>query len=353
MKIWYLCAFILFVSVFEARSQWLLPGRQARVATNEWTYLRPDVATVQSTFDFLDARGEADKNNLAAFSNSVFSVLNGRLSWTTWNWINLPHNGTNLSTVFNWIDQNWNANRFPGTNLVVVSGSASLVGNQWFIGPFLSGTNIAGATFTNNQWSLPDLLPGTNIQNTAYNPTSLTWEARSYGMVPMFDAYTRVSQVVTARTAGIVYVTRTNYTTLVPHKWNSGFNQTSGVFTAPSRGYYSFSGSTAFGRLASTARTAFMIIGPVSGGHSWAGYPLTNALPEEASGAFPTAFSITPPRTTGDYAVAGNAAMWRYMNQGDQVAVLLGALGGTGNVGEVVTNTYAHFQGFYLYGSGD
>jgi hypothetical protein len=249
------------------------------IDTNEWSYLAPTASTVQATFTWLDKQ---------------FS-------------------GFDPDAVI-----------LPGSNIV----GGTLVSNQWT--GLMPGTNIVGGTLVNNQWT--GLMPGTNITGFALNEETLSWdpietELAGYSMVPLFDVWSTNHQAA----AGYVRILASAYEVVVTNAPDSGFNPSTGVFTAPRTGYYYFVAVGGFW---------------VAPGN-FAGLALTAASWDTAEPLVP----ITPstcPHTVSSGAAAGSSgstgqadSLFKYMEANDTMCIWF--RGSTG-----FTNHFKAFQGFAL-----
>ena len=158
----FIAALLLALPAF---AQTRMPAHQVEADTNMVNIAVSLPFTAQVALDWIDA-------NWPAFSSE--------------SWSNLDPAEDTVQSVFDWVDDNWQAvddsgwlfldPESPTTQATFdwLDGWASGVGT----GPFISGTNIAGATYneTNLTWEGLGNMPGTNIENAVYNETNLTWE---------------------------------------------------------------------------------------------------------------------------------------------------------------------------------
>jgi len=201
----------------------------------------------------------------------------------------------------------------PGSNIV----GGTLVNNQWT--GLMPGTNIVGGVLVSNQWT--GLMPGTNITGFALNEETLSWdpietELAGYSMVPLFDVWSTNQQVG----ASYVRILALDYEVVVTNAPDSGFNPSTGVFTAPQAGYYYF---VALGRFLAPADSS---VGLMLGDISWT----TDSTSPYTSSRYPS---------TGGSEQSGS--LFKYMEANDTMCVWFRG-------SSAFTNWHKAFQGFAL-----
>lgn len=281
-------------SVFD----WVDDNWQA-ISSESWGYLSPESpVTVQSTFDWIDAYMGIDTNG----------------------WGYLAPTASTAQATFTWLDERFSgfdpdAVVMPGSNIV----GGTLVNNQWT--GLMPGTNIVGGVLVSNQWT--GLMPGTNITGFALNEETLSWdpietELAGYSMVPLFDVWSTNHQAG----AGYVKILASAYEVVVTNAPDSGFNPSTGVFTAPQTGYYYF-----------VAVGGFWV---ATG--NFAGLALTDSSTPEPS--YPC--TISSGATSGSSGSTSQAdSLFKYMESNDTMCIWFRASTG-------FTNYFKAFQGFAL-----
>ena len=286
------------------------------IDTNDWGYLAPTASTAQATFDWLDERFAGFDPDATVMPGS--NIVGATLVSNQWTGL-MP--GTNIvgATL---VSNQWTG-LMPGTNIV----GGALINDQWT--GLMPGTNITGGALISNQWT--GLMPGTNITGFALNDETSSWDPikatpAGYSLVPMFDVWSTNQQVC----AGSAQILAKAYEVVVTNAPDSGFNPTSGVFTAPQAGYYYF---VALGNFKTPVdHYAGLSIADVS----WD----TNTLPPYTSSRYPhTGVSGTRSATGG----ANQAdSLFKYMKANDTMCVWFrGSPTGC-------TNWHKAFQGFAL-----
>jgi hypothetical protein len=247
--------------------------------------LAPTASTAQATFTWLDERFSGFDPGAVIMPGS--NIVGGTLVSNQW---------TGL---------------MPGTNIV----GGALISNQWT--GLMPGTNIVGGALISNQWT--GLMPGTNITGFALNDETSSWDPTGYSLVPMFDVWSTNHQTG----AVAVQVLASAYEVVVTNAPDSGFNPSTGVFTAPQTGYYYFvAGGRFWGAESNYAGLELADVGCVSG------------FPSRPNA---TSYSIT-------YKLTGTSqacSLFKYMEANDNMCLWFRA-------STPFTNTFKAFQGFAL-----
>ena len=186
------------LSTYQLAFDWLDANLDPGLSTNAWLFLKPSNATSQATFDFIDAYMGIDTND----------------------WGYLAPTASTVQATFTWLD-----------------GWASGVGT----GPFISGTNIAGATYneTNLTWEGLGNMPGTNIAGFTYSTSTMAWT--DITLSNSMTAYKTTDQVDASYVPG-EWGAITNYDSVI--NGNSAlFNLASGCFSPAVSGLYAVAAS--------------------------------------------------------------------------------------------------------------
>ena len=307
------------------------------LSSESWSNLDPAEDTVQSVFDWVDDNWPVlDPESWSFLSpespvtvQSTFDWIDAYMGIDTNGWGYLAPTASTAQATFTWLDERFSgfdpgAVIMPGSNIV----GGTLVSNQWT--GLMPGTNIVGGALISNQWT--GLMPGTNITGFALNDETSSWdpietELAGYSMVPLFDVWSTERQAG----AGYVWTLATAYEGVFTNAPDSGFNPSTGVFTAPQTGYYYF---VAVGQFwAAEGSYAGLGLADSSAERLLQG----NATGESSS--YP--YSVDCCITFASSGSASSGSLFKYMEANDTMCLWFRASTG-------FTNWYKAFQGFAL-----
>jgi hypothetical protein len=309
-------------SVFD----WVDDNWQAELDDSGWLFLDPESPTTQSVFDWIDAYMGIDTNDwgylapTASTAQATFTWLDERFSGFDPGAVIMPGSNIVGGTL---VSNQWTG-LMPGSNIV----GGTLVSNQWT--GLMPGSNIVGGTLVSNQWT--GLMPGTNITGFALNDETSSWDPieatpAGYSMVPLFNVWSTKRQAG----AGYVWTLASAYEGVATNAPDSGFNPSTGVFTAPQTGYYYFVGVGQFWAAADNYAGLGLAGNPAEGLLQGAGTAESSSYP----------YAVDCCMTFGSSGSASSGSLFKYMEANDTMCLWFRASTG-------FTNWFKAFQGFAL-----